>query len=717
MDQTAEKLIQFYNEGRYLLCYFNYDASINNGSHMALYKKIITAHDNLFISIIETCKRLHSFNLWHNYACDVLISRYPNEPKWKYEKLFYLTQKERNKFPLYEKIYEKQIDKSDVYYRYVRLIYELCVLDYNGIHYQNSFKIAMDAANSGKVLYSIINLHVLTLPWNDTQYNQFYTKCSEFQMANIVTLPEIPKTITTKFPERRLRVGFYSNDFSNRPSGQLALKLLYYLKERVDIYLFCHQTFVQDAFFEFFISCAKFYYVTKIDESYEEIAKVIQKHEIDILIDMKGRMIGNQLDVFAYRPAPIQISWLAYPGSTGMKTMDYLIGDDTVLTEDITVECPEKLIYFPICYQINNDSQYKEQIAVNQSPPDVITFGSFNFLYKVDERTCDLYKRILREYPKSILMLLKTSEESDVRNNFGDLADRVVFCPYMAKPHHLWRLFAQVDIGLDTVYCNSHTTASDMLFAGVPIVTLKTNTYQGRVCADLLEAIDCPEYIATDDEQYLSIVRKLTQLNKKDFFDLKFKIRSKLFNSTLYNTYLYSEYFFDVLKVAYENHEKGIKENIKISKIDPMLHVELDVIRPGWRGNRFVVKFDKGDVGIIQMVIDGMKIAIVGMEKEIYVNEFKVLTHDYLKQDSVEMLFVVDEEKHKLVIANHLYILPQNITEGKISINKPFGVPDSKAKISIDVIVVEKPVIPQPTDTNLPLSESKVTDIPIAISS
>jgi predicted O-linked N-acetylglucosamine transferase (SPINDLY family) len=253
--------------------------------------------------------------------------------------------------------------------------------------------------------------------------------------------------------------------------------------------------------------------IAKLD--YEESAKLIHGDGINILIDLNGYTYGSRTPILALRPAPIQVNYLGFPGTMGAPFMDYLISDRTITPPEFAHDFTEKLVLLPHCYQVNDNQQVIANTPVTRQqynlPESAFVFCSFNNKYKIEPVVFDVWMNILKEVKNSVLWLLvgdKTTQgnlqrEATIR---GIDAQRLIFCGYVPKAEHLAR-HRLADLFIDTLYCNAHTTASDCLWAELPLITWQGETFATRVASSLLTAIGLPELITTnlDDYQKLAI--------------------------------------------------------------------------------------------------------------------------------------------------------------------------------------------------------------------
>ena len=248
-----------------------------------------------------------------------------------------------------------------------------------------------------------------------------------------------------------------------------------------------------------------------------EIAQLLRRMEIDIAVDLKGFTQGNRPGIFAQRPAPVQVNYLAHPGTMGADYIDYILADETVIPRDQQRFYSEKVVYLPDSYQANDDKRgvagRTPARAEAGLPETGFVFCCFNNSYKVTPPVFDIWMRLLRSVPGSVLWLLDDNatatanlkREAEAR---GVPSARLVFAPRAEVEDHLARQ-RLADLFLDTSPCTAHTTASDALWCGLPVLTLLGSTFAGRVAASLLRAAGLSDLIAPSLEAYETIALRL----------------------------------------------------------------------------------------------------------------------------------------------------------------------------------------------------------------
>jgi predicted O-linked N-acetylglucosamine transferase (SPINDLY family) len=248
-----------------------------------------------------------------------------------------------------------------------------------------------------------------------------------------------------------------------------------------------------------------------------EIALMLRQMEIDIAVDLKGFTEGCRPGIFALRPAPVQVNYLAHPGTMGADYMDYIIGDETIMPLAHSRYYSEKIVRLPDCYQANDSkrrvSAHTPPRADAGLPPNGFVFACFNNSYKITPPVFDIWMRLLDAVDESVLWLLEDNSAASLHLKHeaiarGVAAHRLVFAPRVNMEDHLARQ-RLADLFLDTLPCNAHTTASDALFAGLPVLTVLGATFAGRVAASLLRAANLPELIAPSLSEYEGLALRL----------------------------------------------------------------------------------------------------------------------------------------------------------------------------------------------------------------
>lgn len=327
--------------------------------------------------------------------------------------------------------------------------------------------------------------------------------------AEQIAAPVTPLPAIRPMSKARLRVGYVSSDFFNHATAHLMLGLFSrHDRQKVEVYAYSfgpddksdyRKRIMADV--DCFRECAGL--------SSKAIAEQVRADGIDILVDLKGYTRDCRSDIFAYRAAPVQVQYLGYPGTMGADFIDYVITDRIVTPPETQPNFTEKLAFMPHCYQVNDIKQPIGKIPTRAEaglPETGFVFCSFCAHYKIDPVTFGSWMEILKSVDGSVLWLIKGAPQAEENlrreaEKAGVAADRLIFAPFKDKAEHLAR-FTLADLFLDTCYYNGHTTASDALWAGVPVITVPGETFSSRVGASLLHAVGLPDLILPDFEAY-----------------------------------------------------------------------------------------------------------------------------------------------------------------------------------------------------------------------
>jgi protein O-GlcNAc transferase len=255
------------------------------------------------------------------------------------------------------------------------------------------------------------------------------------------------------------------------------------------------------------------------DRSDEEIAVWMREREIDIAVDLKGYTAAARPGIFTHRPAPVQVSYLGYPGTVAAPCIDYLIADPFLIPQAEQGWYTEKIAYLPDSYQVNDRRRQVAQHALARSeaglPDEGFVFCCFNVSWKITRPVFEVWMRLLASVPGSVLWLLEDNpwaaenlrREAAAR---GIAPERLIFCPRVDNEVHLAR-HRLADLFLDTFPCNAHTTASDALWSGLPLVTCAGRTFASRVAGSLLHAAGLAELATASLDEYERLALELAR--------------------------------------------------------------------------------------------------------------------------------------------------------------------------------------------------------------
>ncbi|WP_343733449.1 tetratricopeptide repeat protein [Acidovorax sp.] len=314
---------------------------------------------------------------------------------------------------------------------------------------------------------------------------------------------------TKAYRHRKLRVAYCSSDFCMHPVAMLTVELFeLHNREHFEIYGFDWSR-EDNSPLRQRVEAAMDHFERIHTLSDEAAARRIRECEIDILVDLQGQTLGARANMLAYRPAPIQITYLGLPATTGLPFIDYVIADRYLIPESAQPFYSEKPLYLPDIYQVSDRKRLVGPVPSRADcglPADAFVFCSFNNNYKFTPEVFATWMRILQRVPGSVLWLLADNvwAQENLRRaavEHGITGDRLLFAPRLAPEHYLAR-YGVPDLFLDTYPFNAGTTANDALWMGLPVLTMSGQTFASRMAGALLTAAGLPELITTDLQAY-----------------------------------------------------------------------------------------------------------------------------------------------------------------------------------------------------------------------
>jgi protein O-GlcNAc transferase len=306
------------------------------------------------------------------------------------------------------------------------------------------------------------------------------------------------------------------------------------------------------------------------------VARLIRGLQIDVLVDLNGFTGGGRTGIFARRCAPIQINYLGYPGTSGADYMDYIIADQIVIPQDRRDCYSEKVIYLPDCYLVNDSAApISDRVVTRRDrglPASGFVFCCFNNNFKITPQVFNSWMRVLGMVEGSVLWLAAVGPE--VARNLrmeavarGVNPARVVFAerlPLLAD--HLARL-RLADLFLDTLPYNAHATACHALWAGVPVLTRRGETFAGRVAASLLQAMDLPELITDTPQGYESLAVELA-LDPSRLAEFRRRLAGNRLVRPLFDTERFARHIEAAYRAACERHFAGLPpDHLQVSRL------------------------------------------------------------------------------------------------------------------------------------------------------
>jgi predicted O-linked N-acetylglucosamine transferase (SPINDLY family) len=343
---------------------------------------------------------------------------------------------------------------------------------------------------------------------------------------------------------RRLRIGYVSSDLRDHAIGYL-MSELFELHDRSKVEVFAYYCGPQSTMpLHARIKAAVEHWTDISKLSDDHAAKKIAEDGIDILVDVNGHTRDARTAVFARRPAPIQVNWLGYPGTMATPYHHYIIADEWIIPPGSEFYYTERVARLP-CYQPNDRKRVIAEQRPTRAgaglPDDAFVFCCFNGTHKISRFTFDRWLQILSRVPRGVLWLLDTAETTKQR--LGDYAEkhgvsrsRIFYAPKLQNAHHLAR-YPLADLFLDTVPYGAHTTASDSLWMGVPVLTLSGRGFASRVCGSLVRSAGLPDLVVSRPEDFVERAVELGN-NPSAIQALKAQLEASRSSCVLFDTNL-----------------------------------------------------------------------------------------------------------------------------------------------------------------------------------
>ena len=398
--------------------------------------------------------------------------------------------------------------------------------------------------------------------------------CTPFSIVGLLDDPELQKQCSIMYSKIRCpdlskeidnfhsnkekpRIAYFSADFHDHATMHLIMDVFRnHDRSKFDFYAFSFgpdttdlwRAEVKNLFTQF---------IDVRDKSDQEIAQLAKTLCIDIAIDLKGYTRHSRPKIFSYRAAPIQINYLGYPGTMGSKSIDYIIADKFIIPEESQNFYTEKVLYLPNCYQPNMKKRIVSEKKFSRNdfdlPEDGVIYCSFNNAYKITPNIFEIWIEILKCVDNSVLWLLVTNSTAKENlkvfaNSKGIDTSRLIFADSLPIEEHLSRL-PLADIFLDTFPCNAHTTASDAIRMGLPLITIAGQSFPSRVAASILKTAHLENLIVNDEKSYKDLAIKLGN-NRIELNIVKNQLKTLINTSSLFDPIQYTrdlEYIYSDL--------------------------------------------------------------------------------------------------------------------------------------------------------------------------
>jgi len=390
----------------------------------------------------------------------------------------------------------------------------------------------------------LFHLNTMVLPMSEV-FEMHCKYAANYEPKYALPKPPFPKT-------EKIKVGFVSSDFYAHSVCYFLLSLFpFYNRERFEFHLFSNTARCNfDGITETYKQFAIWHDITSIDD--KEAAKLIKKEQISVLFDLNGYTTAPvRLGIFGLRPAPVQISWLGYPNTTGMKSMDYRITDNFADSPEADKYYTEKLLRFNtpfLCYSPSVTAKGINPEFFEKAENDPIIFGSFNNTTKITDETISLWSAVLKKVPNSRLTLKSRAFNDPKMSNFylerfaneGVEKERIEVKGHsLYEEQHLTE-YLKIDIALDTIPYNGTTTTCEAMFMGVPTIAIIGESHVARVSAALNSQVGLTEFVAKTEEEFIEIA-EYWAAHKKELCEYKNSLRAKMLASSLCNPRMFTD--------------------------------------------------------------------------------------------------------------------------------------------------------------------------------
>ncbi len=400
--------------------------------------------------------------------------------------------------------------------------------------------------------FTILSLH--DSPQSHKLRSEVYAKAKYINIQSHKFIKPLKKT-------EQIRIGYFSADFHNHATMYLIARIFeLHNKDKFKIFAYSYGPNINDEMRRRLIKSVSYFRDVRLKTDHD-IALLARNDKIDIAVDLKGYTKDGRTGIFAYRAAPIQINYLGYPGTLGTNFIDYIIADHTVIPEPNRNSFTEKIIFMPNSYQPNDNTREISKKKITKTamnlPEKGFIFCCFNNNYKILSKEFSIWMRILNKVQDSVLWLLKTNEFAEYNlkkeaEKRGVNQNRLIFAKNVEQSDHLAR-HKLADLFLDTFNYNAHTTTSDALWSGLPVVTKLGKSFQSRVAGSLLQAIELSELITENEIDYESLILELATSSEK-LIKINEKLKKNRLLMPLFNSEQYTKNLEKGFEIAYQKY-------------------------------------------------------------------------------------------------------------------------------------------------------------------
>jgi predicted O-linked N-acetylglucosamine transferase (SPINDLY family) len=403
--------------------------------------------------------------------------------------------------------------------------------------------------------------------------SSLHKKSSEIYVQDKYPFNPVLGPILKRPKKEKIRIAYFSADFRKHAVSFLTAELFeIHDRAQFEIIAFSLQNPLAEDEMNLRLRKGFDRFIDVVEMSDLEIAKLSRELQIDIAVDLGGHTAGSRTGIFSYRAAPIQLSYIGYLGTMGANYYDYLLADKTIIPDDLQQFYSEKITYLP-SYQVNDRKRFISEKQFTRAelglPERGFVFCCFNNNYKILPSIFKGWIRVLKAVDSSVLFLYVENKWAmqNLQEAFeaeGINISRLVFASHMPKEENLAR-YRACDLFLDTFPYNAGTTASDALWAGVPVLTRMGQSFASRVAASLLNAIGLPELITNTQEEYEALAIELA-LNPQKLAEIKLKLANNRLTTPLFDTPLFAKNLEAAYLQMYERYQADLQpDHIEIT--------------------------------------------------------------------------------------------------------------------------------------------------------
>ncbi len=519
---------------------------------LALNPSLTAALNNLGTALVESG---HAAEALANF--DQAIARQPQFIDARVNRSNLLARMRRFDEAAYEARAVLALDPNRPYMQGEALYFEQMACDWRYLEERRA-ALATGVASGGRVASPFVMLAAVDSP-------ELQLACARNYAQDLYPSRDEPRPSPPAATDGRIRLAFVSADFHEHATAYLMVGMLERLDHhRFELFALSYGQVSDGPYRQRLIRCFD-QFIDVRNQTDSQIAALMRDLGTDIAIDLKGYTNDGRPNIFQFRGAPLQVGFLGYPGTSGMDGIDYFIADPITVPPGSERFFSEQIVRLPYTYQCNDNM--RPPVAAGSSrtnhglPEDGFVYCSFNNNYKITPEVFDLWMRLLLAVSGSVLWLLQ--DNLQVTRNLrleaekrGIASDRLVFAPRVSRQDHLDR-HRCADLFLDTWPVNAHTTGSDALWAGLPMVTMVGRGFAGRVAASLLTAAGLSDCIATDPAGYEALALTLA-LHPPHLAELRQRLADRREHAPLFDTERYARHIGLAFEAMQARHKLGL---------------------------------------------------------------------------------------------------------------------------------------------------------------